>query len=324
MKKNQCLYLSRADVEQSAPGMDEIINLLEKAFTEKGKGHVEMPPKPGIHPKKDAFIHAMPASIPALRSAGIKWVSGFPENPEKGLPYICGLMILNDFDTGIPNCVMDCTWVTGARTGAATALAAKYLARPDSKTVGILACGVQGRTNLEALSVLFPLERVYAYDILPKNQKAFVEEMSRKHGINIIPVEAPREAVERSDIVITSGPIFKHPSPTISAGWLQPGAFASAIDYDSYWQPEAIKEVDLFITDDLAQMAYCRTIGYFQNTPQPDSDLGEIAAGLKPGRTGPDQRTMTMNLGLALDDMAVGPEIYRRAKKQGIGTWLAL
>ena len=90
----------------------------------------------------------MPAYIPALHSAGIKWVSGYPENFKRGLPYITGLLILNDVETGIPYAVMDCAWITAYRTGAASALAAKYLARPESKTAGILACGVQGRTNL--------------------------------------------------------------------------------------------------------------------------------------------------------------------------------
>ena len=152
MEQNQLLYLSLADVEKVALDMPTIINLLEQAFGEKGTGKVEMPPKPGIHTQPDAFIHAMPAYIPAMHSAGIKWVSGYPENQARGLPYISGLLILNDDETGLPYTVMDCTWITAYRTGAATALAAKYLARPESQTAGILACGVQGRTNLEALA----------------------------------------------------------------------------------------------------------------------------------------------------------------------------
>ena len=76
-----------------------------------------MPPKPGIHTMPDAFIHAMPAYIPSMRSAGIKWVSGYPENFKRGLPYITGLLILNDVETGIPYAVMDCTWITAMRTG---------------------------------------------------------------------------------------------------------------------------------------------------------------------------------------------------------------
>jgi ornithine cyclodeaminase/alanine dehydrogenase len=155
MTDNLILYLSQVDVTKVNLDMATVIKLLEIAFREKGAGKVEMPPKPGIHTMPDAFIHAMPAFIPALHSAGIKWVSGYPENQKRDLPYITGLLILNDVETGIPYSVMDCTWITAYRTGAASALAARYLARPESKTVGILACGVQGRTNLEALTVLF-------------------------------------------------------------------------------------------------------------------------------------------------------------------------
>ena len=107
MAVHPLIYLSRAEVEAIALDMPTIIKCLEEAFLQKSQGKVEMPPKPGIHPKRDAFIHAMPAFIPALRSAGIKWVSGFPENARRGLPYITGLIILNDADTGFPYAVMD-------------------------------------------------------------------------------------------------------------------------------------------------------------------------------------------------------------------------
>src|ERR1019366_3316198 len=152
----ELLYLSHSDVAAAGLGMAEIITALESMFCEKGEGRVEMPPKIGIHTMPDAFIHAMPASIPAQKAAGMKWVGGYPDNSQSGLPYITGLLILNDPETGVPVALMDCTWITAQRTGAATAVAAKYLARPESSTVGILGCGVQGRSNLEALQVLFP------------------------------------------------------------------------------------------------------------------------------------------------------------------------
>jgi ornithine cyclodeaminase/alanine dehydrogenase len=318
------LYLSRVDVEKVALDMPAIIGLLETAFKEKGEGRVEMPPKPGIHPKSDAFIHAMPAYIPGLKSAGMKWVSGFPENQRHGLPYITGFIVLNDVETGIPYAVMDCTWITAHRTGAASALSAKYLARPENEVLGILACGTQGRTHLLAMASLFPIKRVYAYDIVNEVQKRYVEEMSGHSGLEIIGADHPKKVVVESDIVVTSGPILKHPRPTIERGWMRPGAFASAVDYDSYWTPEALIEMDKLSTDDLAQFRYVRSTGYFQRTPEPYADLGEIVVGRKPGRERANERTMAMNLGLALDDMAVAPEIYRRAKKLGIGTWLPL
>lgn len=233
----ELLYLSQENVKQVNLGIEKIIELVELAFHEKGHQRVEMPPKPGVHTQPDAFIHAMPAYIPAMKSAGIKWVSGYPENQVRGLPYISGLLILNDIDTGLPYAIMDCVWITAYRTAAATAIAAKYLANPESKTAGILACGVQGRTNLEALHALFPLEKVWAYDIVPGVLKTYVAEMSKKLNVEIIPVENPIDAVRESDLVVTSGPILKHPNPTIQAGWLKPGAFGSAVDFDSYWSP---------------------------------------------------------------------------------------
>ena len=235
MNTDQLLYLSRADVENVGLEVSTVIDLLEEAFIDKGAGLVEMPPKPGIHTQPDAFIHAMPAYIPSMKSAGVKWVSGYPENQARGLPYISGLLILNDVETGIPYSVMDCTWITAYRTGAATALAAKYLALPDSQVVGVLACGVQGRTNLEALAVLFPIQRVYAYDIDAEAQQLYVGEMAVKLGIEIIGVDDPKKAVVESDLVVTSGPILKHPEPTIEEDWLKPGVFASAVDFDSYF-----------------------------------------------------------------------------------------
>ena len=324
MSEKQLLYLSRADVEKTALDMPTILRLLEEAFREKGQGKVEMPPKPGIHTMPDAFIHAMPVYIPSLKSAGIKWVSGYPENYKRGLPYITGLLILNDTETGIPLTVMDCTWITAMRTGAATGVSAKYLACPNSEVAGILACGVQGRTNLEALACLFPLKRVYAYDILTEAQEKYIAEMRAKFKFEIIGVKEPKLAVVESDLVVTSGPILKHPTPTIAKDWLKPGAFGSAVDFDSYWSGAALAQMDRISTDDHAQFQYYKSVGYFQQTPDPYADLGEMVAGLKLGRQNDKERTLAINLGLAMDDMAVAPEIYRRAKEKGIGTRLPL
>ena len=305
MADTDLLYLSQEDVRNVDLNVEKIIELVELAFQEKGHQRVEMPPKPGIHTQPDAFIHAMPAYIPAMKSAGIKWVSGYPENQARGLPYITGLLILNDVETGLPYAIMDCVWITAYRTAAATAIAAKYLAKRDSRTAGIIACGVQGRTNLEALQSLFPLEKVWAYDIAPDVLKSYVDEMSKKLNLEIIPVDDPIDAVRESDLVVTAGPILKHPTPTIQAGWLKPGGFGSAVDFDSYWSPEALAEMDKISTDDLAQFEYYRSVGYFQNTPDPYADLGEIVIGSVPLRENEDQRIIAINLGLAIDDLSL-------------------
>jgi ornithine cyclodeaminase/alanine dehydrogenase len=318
------LYLSQSDVAAVGLTMPEIIAALESMFREKGEGRVEMPPKIGIHTMPDAFIHAMPASIPAQRAAGMKWVGGFPENSKRGLPYITGLMILNDPETGVPLALMDCTWITAQRTGAATAVAAKFLARPESSTVGILGCGVQGRSNLEALKVVFPLKKVYAHDTHPERAAGYAQELSAELGIEIAPVSNPKQAVVSSDIVVTAGPILRKPHATIQRGWLREGSFASLVDFDSYWHPSALHEVDKFCTDDVPQLHHYRDIGYFQDIPPIHADLGELVTGRKPGRQKAEERTIACNLGLALDDLATAPLIYQRALEKGIGTWLPL
>ena len=324
MTEQKILYLSQADVVSVGLGMAEIIELVETAFNEKGHGRVEMPPKPGIHPGEgDNFIHAMPAYIPALNSAGLKWVSGFPGNQAKGLPYITGLLILNDPETGIPLAVMDCEWITAMRTAAASAVSARRLARPESARLGVLGCGVQGFTNTEALNVDFPIKEVFAYDLSDESLKLYVEKVE-KLGLKVTVVDNPKEAVQGCDLVVTAGPILKKPHETLKAGWLEKGSFATLIDFDSYLEPAALKEADKFCTDDHDQYKYYQSAGYFQNGPPVHADLGELVAGTKVGRETPEERTIACNLGLAIDDMAVAPTLYKRAKEMGIGTWLPL
>jgi ornithine cyclodeaminase/alanine dehydrogenase len=325
MPKHQLLYLSKADVEAVGVTMAEIVESLEVTFRAKGEGRTEMPPKPGIHPGGgDSFLHAMPAYIPDLKSAGIKWVAAFPDNPKKGLPYITGLVIFNDADTGLPLAVMDGVWMTAMRTGAATALSAKYLARPESSVVGVLGCGVQGRSNVEALDVLFPLKEVRAYDVNAKSVEQYAADIRTQLDLKVISVATPREAVSGCDMVVTAGPMLKKPHATIRAGWLDEGAFASLVDFDSYWHPDAMVQADKFCTDDTPQFQMYREMGYFPRIPELYADLGELVSGQKPGRQTTEERTMAANLGLALDDMTVAPLLYRRAVEKGIGTWLPL
>lgn len=323
--QGEILYLSRFEVEKLNIPMQDVIRVVEEAFREKAEGRVEVPPKPGIHPQKDAFIHAMPAYLPKMRLAGVKWVSGFPENPKRNLPYIGGLLILNDLETGVPICVMDCTWITAKRTGAATAVAARQLARQDSLVLGVLGCGVQGRSNLEALAVTCKnLEEVKAYDVDEGKLRAYAEEMTSRYGMKVVPVESPRRAVENCDIVVTAGPILKHPRPVIERSWFKDGGFACPLDFDSYWKPDAMHSMDKFCTDDEEQLKYYKELGYFSNIPHVYAELCDLVSGKKPGRENPEERIMGMNLGLAIEDMATAILIYRKAKKVGVGTKLPL
>jgi len=187
-----------------------------------------------------------------------------------------------------------------------------------------LGCGVQGRTNVEALNVLFPLERVMAYDLNAEAAAEYAEDVESTLDLEVVVVDTPRQAVSGCDLVVTAGPILKEPHRTIEAGWLEEGAFASLVDFDSYWHPAAIKETAKFCTDDVAQLRYYQSVGYFRDIPEVYADLGELVTGKKSGRETPEERTMTANLGLALDDMAVAPLLYEHAVEDGVGTWLPL
>ncbi|MCG8619696.1 MAG: hypothetical protein MI802_26030 [Desulfobacterales bacterium] len=320
------LYLSQKDVADAGLTMDRIIDTVEKGFVEMGNGRVEMPPKPGVHPGEgDNFIHAMPAYIPAMKSCGVKWVSGYPGNPEKGLPYINGLLIYNDPDTGLPLSVMDCTWITAMRTAAASAVSAKYLARPESATIGILACGVQGHTNLEAMNVLFPLKKVYAFDTKADQADSLAKYGRETLGLDVEIVSDPKKAVTGCDIVVTSGPILKVPHATIKKDWVDEGAFVSCVDFDSFFSRNALAQADKWTTDNLAQYNHYKDhVGFFIDCPDIYAELGELVTGKKKGRENDTERTFAANLGLAMEDMAVCPLIFDLAKDKQLGTWLEL
>jgi len=318
------LYLSHRDVESLGISMKEVLEVVDHGFLLKGLGKTEMPPKRGIHPRADAFIHAMPAYIKEEDVAGLKWVSGYPSNMDKGLPYIAGLLALNDPETGIPMAVMDCAWITAARTGASVGVSAKYLAREGSRVVGILGCGVQARMSLRALAEALPkLSKVQCYDLYPEATRCFIEEMSLLYPkCNVVACSTPAEMIEHADVVVTAIPIVTEPKPPLHAGMLKEGGLAVSLDYDSAWDSLAMKECDKFVSDDIEQLLATKEEGiYFGGIPDPIyADLGELAAGLKPGRQNEGEKIFSMNMGIAVDDMVTAKIVYERACQKGIGT----
>ena len=318
------LYLSQQEVESLNISIPEIIAQLEMMFIEKAKHQVEMPPKPAIHTNGDAFLHAMPAFIPKIRSAGMKWVGGYPENYKQGLPYITGLLVLNDVDTGVPYAIMDCKWITAVRTAAATALTAKYLARQESDTLAILGCGIQGRYNLETLNEIFKLSKVKVYDISKEISNRYAAEMRQRFGLDIDIAEHPQAAVSAADIIVTAGPFLMNPTPVISYDWIKQGALVCPLDLDSYVKPDVFIKSDFLCTDDLKQFNQFKSNGLFQSCPESIAEVCDVIAGNIPGRTNDQQIITAINIGLALEDMAVAPLIYERAIKKRIGVWLDL
>ena len=318
------LYLSRNDVESLNLSISQILSALENMFLEKAAGKVEMPPKPAIHTQKDAFLHAMPAYISGINSAGMKWVGGYPENYKKNLPYITGLLVLNDVETGVPYAVMDCTWITAIRTAAATALTARFLAHPDAKTAAILGCGVQGRYNLDTLNEVFSLSKVKIFDISEKISNSYQNDMSQKHGLDIRVAKSPKEAVADADIIVTAGPFLTDPKPVIELSWIKPGALVCPLDLDSYVQPEVFLNAAFLCTDDLGQYRHFKKSGLFKTLPDQIPELAQVVAGKITGRENPGDIISAINIGIALEDMAVAPLIYEKACQQNKGVWLDL
>jgi ornithine cyclodeaminase/alanine dehydrogenase-like protein (mu-crystallin family) len=325
MNKKGLLYLSYKDVEHAGLSMEEMVNSIEETLREKYFRRVEMPPKPGIHTRKEAFIHAMPAYVPKKEAAGMKWISGYLDNIAKGLPYITGLIVLNDPETGIPICVMDATWITAKRTGVITAISAKYLARRDSKAIGIVGCGVQGRSNLEALSfVLNNIREVRAFDVIDSKLENYLHYVKSTYKYNVIGTSKSKEAIEDSDVIVTATPIMKGQNPIARYNWVKAGSLICPIEFGSYWDTDTFFKVDKLCTDDIEQLIYYKEKGYFQKIGQVYSELSELVAGVKKGRESSDERITAVNLGLALVDVAVAKAVYEKALKKGIGIALDL
>ncbi len=321
------LYLSQNDVASLNIEIKTIIEQIKLGFIEMGKGKIEMPPKPGIYPEpkeENNCIHAMPCYIPALSSAGIKWVSSFPKNREKNLPYVSGMLILNDVKTGMIKAVMDCVWLTTYRTAAASVLSARYLAKQNSNRIGVFGCGVQGHANLKAFACEYNLSEVHCYDPLV-SQAEKLANYATELGLKAFIEENPKSVVTNMDIIVTAGPMTIPPHATIQEGWLSEGAFVSMVDYDSAWSKKALAEADLFTTDSLEQYLYNKNSkGYFKDCPTVYAELGELVTEKKIGRTNQKQKTFACNLGVASEDISMAPLIYELAIKNNVGTILPL
>jgi ornithine cyclodeaminase/alanine dehydrogenase len=321
-------YLSRHDVESLGMTMHEVLVAVENGFRLKGLKKTEMPPKPGIHPRHDCFIHAMPAYVQEVEAAGLKWVSGYPPNVEKGLPYITGLLALNNPDTGVPIAVMDCSWITAMRTGASAGISAKYLARKDSSVAGILGCGVQARTSLMALVETLPdLVQVRCCDLFPAATQRFISEMKSMFPALEFSIHTdPADMMVGADVVVTAIPIVEEPAPPLDAGLLKSGGLAISLDYDAAWTSAAMNECGKFFCDDLGQLLSTKDHGvYFGGIPtEINGDLGDLAAKLTPGRENGEEKIFSLNMGIAIDDIVTAKVLYDRAMADGVGVRLPL
>ena len=322
------LYLSRDDLGSLGITMLEVVDAVDTGCAAKGRGEVVMPPKLSLHGEGDAYSQVMAATLAGGGGLGAKWVTLFPQNAARGLPVTNGLVVLGDPVTGLPAAVMDAGAITAWRTGASVGVAARYLARRGATAAGVLGCGVQARTSVRALTVVLPgLARVRCHDVVPAAAESFVAELGRElPGVVFEIARAPEDVVAGAGVVVTAITMTAQVRPPLGPGLLEPGALAVALDYDAAWSAAAMAECDRFFCDDTATVNATRAAG-MRLTGIPDEtagDLGELAAGLVPGRTGDDERLFCLNLGMALEDVVTAELALRRARVLGVGRELPL
>jgi ornithine cyclodeaminase/alanine dehydrogenase-like protein (mu-crystallin family) len=324
----EILYLTQQDVVNVGLTKKDLIELVRIALTEHGNKRCEMPAKIGIHPLKDTLMHAMPAWVPARKACGIKWAECFPDNYEKyNLPQTSGLMVLNCPETGWPLCILDAIWVTAKRTPAVTALACESLARKDTEVVGIAGAGVQGREHVQVMPEVLPkLKKIKIFDKFPEVTKRLIADLQTEvPKIELVEAKNLEEAVRGSQVVVTATAILAKPNPQIRNQWVEPGAFLAPVDFDSLWEWETFSRADKFLVDSLDEMKYFMTVGYLPHgLPKLHGEIGEVVAGLKAGRERDDELIIDMNIGMGVEDVVVGRELFSRAAEKDIGTIIPL
>jgi alanine dehydrogenase len=303
------IYLRRSEVRELLPPLDAQIDVVERTYRAHGEGRVELPPKPGIHPRPNAFIHAMPAYLRDDDVAALKWIAGYRSNKSRNLPYISGLIVVNDADTGLPVAVLDGAEITAARTAAASGVCVRRWAPPGWERAAILGCGEQGRFHALVLNALNPEAHIQAYDPHP-------ERIGQLEG-NVVPCSSWEEAVDGADVIVSAGPIVDEPEPPIVT--LAEASLALPIDFDFYFSAAAVESADLFLVDDVAQFEYYRGQGHFDGWPSPAKSVGEALVAADEGR-----RVVCCNLGVAALDAAFAADVVSRAREEEIGTELPL
>ncbi len=305
------------------------IAAIEEAFKLYGEGKVQMPAK--LYLRLDKYhgdFRAMPALIERLGCCAIKWVNVHPRNRNLGLPTVMAIIILSDPACGFPLCIMDGTYATDLRTGAAGGVAAKYLARKDSAKIGLVGCGAQGRAQLRALDVLFNIKQVNVWGHERSYVRGFIKDMKGLKP-NLSLAESVRDCVEDCDIVVTTTPSRR---PLVKLKWLKKGVHINAIGADAKGKQElepAILKKAKVVVDAWEQASHGGEI----NVPLKKglisrkdiyANIGQIVSGRKKGRTTPNEMTVFDSTGLAIQDVAIANFVYKKALKKRAGEYVEL
>ena len=316
-----------AEQIREAVSMKDIIEAVESAFIELSTGHPEMPIRSHIRiaePQGTALF--MPSYMKPTGMIGIKTVTLFEDNRSAGIPYIQGMVSLFDGKNGSPRAVLDGTTITALRTGAASGLASRLLARRKSATCAIFGAGVQGRTQLEAVCSVREISRAFIFDPSPASSRQFAEEMGRKLKITVDVAATPAATIREADIICCA---TNAETPIFSDRDLKPGVHINAVgSYKPHVQEipgetivrsslyvdhriSALEETgDLIIPIDKGLITEGHIIG----------EIGEVAAGTRPARRSENEITLFKSVGVAVQDLAAAAVVLERAEELGIGT----
>lgn len=304
--------------------MPKVLKVIESAFRLYSKNLVQMPAKIYLHlDKYEGDFRAMPAYIERMEACGLKWVNVHPRNRRFGLPAVMALIILSDPKTGLPLAIMDGTYITNLRTGAAGGIAAKYLARKDSSIIGLVGCGAQARTQILALKELFNIKKVYVWGNKVEYAKKFIKD-TKYLGLVMEIKDKIYDCVKEADIVVTTTPVRK---PIVKSRWIKEGTHINAIGADAKGkeelEPDLLKRAKI-VVDDWNQASHSGEINVSISkgiVTKKDiyATLGEVLIGKKKGRTSPREITIFDSTGLAIQDVAVANLVYKKAVKKKIG-----
>jgi len=327
--ERRTLILSASEV-LSCLDIDEIFGVVEETFRETGLGRTILPPKLFMYFTGEGhndFMFAGPASVPSAKAVGVKIVTGYKNNPEKfKLPHILAVMVLTDPENGYPLALFDGTHLTTFRTGAMTAVAAKYLARPDAEILAIIGAGTQGRSAARALSRIFSFREIRIHDIHSPVAEKLGEEMGPLLKLPILVSSQAKEAVEGADIIVT---VTSSEGELVRDEWIKPGSFIASVGSYPELESALPKNVEKLVVDDRTQARYRGELwkGYERGEFADGmiyAELGEIVSGKKKGRETREERTLACLTGVGTLDVAVARRVYERALKRKLGLWVAL
>jgi len=323
------LVLSQEDIRR-AISMGHAIEIVKGAFAPLSTGRAVVPIRISIEAKKhEGVILFMPAYLEGSEDLAIKIASVFPRNLEAGLPTTTALVVVQDARTGAPLAVMDGTYLTALRTGAASGAATDLLAREDAKAAAIFGAGAQGRTQLLAICEVRDIERAWVYDVSAEAAEGYVQEMRGQVSCDLKIASSPAKAMREADVICTA---TTSKTPVFADGDLKPGVHINAIGaFTPQMQEipaETVKKAKIVVGSREGCLAEAGDIiiplklGLI--TEEDIAELGEIVAGKKRGRENKTEITLFKSVGNAVQDASVAGRVLRRAEELGLGTEVEL